>query len=184
MLYRLLEDKKNNSSFFEQLDYQNFVRLKESYHTNDKFIKNENSYIDRLYDSAKNKNLTFEENLFLQKTDYFSYTKMNMKISLGFLLSSLGLLYMTKKSLEFRKPFAFLDNNRLLYNRLYKLRTALSISLKFFSFCFSVLLLGNLFSLYVLKFIFNDEIEIEKSLKKKYADKYLFYELVMKQKLL
>lgn len=105
---------------------------------------------------------------------------MHTKISFFFSVLTFGLIKFTKKSLDVKKPFAFLDNNRLLHNRLCSLRTSLHFSLRFFFLCFSGVFVLNLLSLYVLKYVYTDEKELEKKLKTKYINKLIFYEEMLK----
>ncbi len=176
ILYRLLHDKKNDTKFFNDLNYQDFEEIKHVNKKKEKFILGIESYVNKLYFETENKNLNFEENLFLQKTDYLTFAKMNAKISLFFTILSYSLMKFTKKSMEAKKPFAFLDNNRLLHNRLYALRTSLNYSLKFFYVCFSGILVTNLIMIYVLKYIYYNDKELENKLKERYLNKFFFYE--------
>ncbi len=181
LIYRLLHDKKNNTKFFNDLNYQDFfIILKEADKKNEKVILNDDSFNDKIFTNTKNKGLTFEENLYMQKTDYYSLVKMHTKISLFFSVLTYGLIKFTKQSLDIKKPFAFLDNNRLLHNRLCSLRNSLHYSLKFFFVCFSGFFFLNLLSMYVLKYVYTDDRALDKKLKEKYINKVIFYEEMLK----
>lgn len=179
-MYRLLNDKKNNTKFFNELNYKNFYYLLDINKKNEKSIINDDSINDKIYNFTSNKNLTFEENLYMQKTDYYTFAKMHTKISLFFSGLTFFLIKMTKQSLEVKKPFAFLDNNRLLHNRLCSLRNSLNYSLRFFFVCFSTFAILNLSTMYALNNIFTDGKDLEEKLKAKYLNKIILYDEMLK----
>jgi len=176
LLYRLLHDKKNNTKFFNDLCYQEINKIRKIDKKNEKVLKDVETFDDKIFFLTKNKNLSFEENLYMQKIDYLAFAKMNAKISLFFSALTFALIKLTKKSLEVKKPFAFLDNNRLLHNRLCSMRNSLHYSLRFFLIIFSGISILNIMSIYILKYVYPNDIELEKRLKEKYIDKLIFYE--------
>ena len=135
ILYRVLYDKKHNKEIKNKLlENQNIKEIFEDGSIITKKIKYNSDQIKEIsFNSSFNKELSYNENLLLQKYDYLSMIKTNLKFSVILFIVNIGLLKFTKKSMEMRQPFVFLDNNRIFHNRLHMLKNSLYYSLKFFN---------------------------------------------------
>jgi len=123
------------------------------------------------YEKTLIKNLTFEENLYLQRTDYLNLLKADTEIFLILFFTTSFFSKFIQMSADAKKPFAFIDNNRLLHNRLYYMRLALKMSMNFSSLVFGCFFLYNYNNLYMMKNFFNDEEILEEKIKHNYIDK-------------
>jgi hypothetical protein len=136
---------------------------KKIYNINEKNkIEYENTLID---------NLNFVENLYIQRIDYINLIKADSHICFFLFFTTALLSTIIKKSCDAKKPFIFIDNNRLLHNKLYLLKKILRFTINLSSFVFLGFFLYNYHNLYLLRNLFNDEEIIEKKLNNKYIQK-------------